>query len=266
MNIDRERETIAELRRIGVAIDRGVEGGRVLFRTPERHRGRAEPMGFRDRGKLRDLNYILTSLRSKATYRYKVTSPRREAHMVLDVRHLADARAADRLIEAAGLVGGVLLTMPETTLTLGVFGAARPYPPARFVGESAWRPLHRTLEAARRLEVLPEAAGGALRRACGMVEGSHAVLLTCAIEPGWVATLRPPLGATLFAVEPPGARGSGGLDPLLLAQPLDAVGPRIESRYDELAEACASARIIWHPLPNGTPLIHSLRECLDRRR
>ena len=91
----RDIATVARLRRIAVKIDRGVRAGKLHFRSPDQLAGRAEPMGLRGRGRIRDYHYILSELRNRATYRHQVTSQRRRAHLVLDIRDMADGGPRD---------------------------------------------------------------------------------------------------------------------------------------------------------------------------
>ena len=184
-------------------------------------------MGLRGRGRIRDYHYILSELRNRATYRHQVTSQRRRAHLVLDIRDMADGGPARRLIDAAIAVGGILLGMPETVVTVGFFGADRPIPTTAFVGIGDWFSLRRTVEAARKFRVNPWAGPGLLRQVCTTEDPAHAVLVTCYMTPSWLLTLRLEQGGTLIAVEPPAGDAVGMHDGLLVSQPVDALSIRM---------------------------------------
>ena len=253
-----DRETIRRVKRLALRIESGNRASAINFRSRQRFAGRAEPMGLNNRGRLRDYHFVLSALRERSTYRYKETAPRRQFLMVLDVRF-----PTKRLLEAAALVGGVVLAMDDTILYLGAFGSERPYPSTAFAGIDNWPSLVQRLDRVPKLRVASDAKAGRLRQACRMDEACHVVLVTHYLEPKWLSGLGLQHGGTLFAVEPSSWGAVGAEDAVLALGPAAAVQLRLEERYAELSEACRRQRIDMQMLAAQESLLTNMEQSLQ---
>jgi len=257
----RDRERWRRLRKLAFQIDLGTAPGMAHFRALLRFRGPGERMGLSDVGRLKDMNFVLSAIRERASFRRYEIAPRRLVTLVPDLRDLGDSVRDRRLIEAVELVGGVLLAMAATVVRLSPFGTRVLAPLEELDGAENWPRLRALVSAAADQPVDRLAGTGPLLRACAAAEGFHAVIVSYYLEPDQVRSLPRGMGSTLFLVEPgpdPLRLGRPGLgDPVLTGLPF-GLGPRLEERYKDLAQTCRACRIPIHRLRAGQPLLDEL--------
>jgi hypothetical protein len=242
------RELKRRIQKLAIKAELGDQPGMVHFRSLIRFEGPGDRAGLKDQGKIRDYLWVMSDVRDQEIYRRKEIAHKRRIHIVVDARDAADPRQGARVAEAALIVGGQALLTPGSAVTMTTFGTTRQVPTTAFEGEHDWPWFDAVLDRVSRLPVASSIGPGALRRAClGTEEPSYIVIVSSAIDPGWVESLNYPQGGSLVMVEfVPDALGQerGVLSDALLAhQPAYAIRNRIEDRNEALAAACHRIRI-----------------------
>jgi hypothetical protein len=257
------------LRRLGLRLTLGPRAG-----TNPRLRGllrflalRGDQAGQRTEGRLRDYLFVLSALKDSTLYRRREIMPLRRLHMVVDIRDFL-AGPSRRLLRGAELIGGVLLAMQGTRVSLSAWGARDAYPVQLFSGDAQWPWFCKVVAGMANLPIERWAPTGALQRAAVADEPAHVVLVTSWIEPPHIIGLQTPLGGSCFLVEPASSRFGprvGTADPLLSVQPASAADDRDADQYRALAHVCEQRRFDLHRLDGSGDLVDSLERALGDR-
>jgi hypothetical protein len=265
--IETDLDVWKRLRRLAIRIYFGPRAGtNPRLRSLLRFLGlRGDQSGQRTEGRLKDYLFVLSALKDRRLYRRREIAPLRRVHMVVDTRDLGEGQDY-RLLQAAELVGGLLLAMPGCRLSFTVWGAKSRYPTQVLGGEGQWPFLRRIVAAMGNIIADSKASAGALQRACAADEASHLVIVTPWVEPEHLRLLPVPFGGTCVLVRAKrswlGRHAVGVSDPLLVLQPPDAAHARDEDRLAQLSLVCQQRRIELLELPGRDAVMEELEEIL----
>ncbi|MEL6498371.1 MAG: hypothetical protein AAFZ67_08520 [Planctomycetota bacterium] len=259
------RELPRWLARHAIPIETGIAAGRVQYRSLEKMSGLADPMGVSGRGRLGDLNVLQTAIADRPTFRRREIAPTRRVLALIDLRAGDDRVATARLLAAAKLACGIVLAMPETTLTMTTVGTMQPAPPETFFSLEDYRSLHATLDTYGSLAPNARAHAGNVKRALGADPDAHALIVTHFWHDRLGYDFVGTLGTTMFLVQPKSYGFIGGIGAAGGAQGFYAGADRedvIDEMYSVLRDHLRARRVRSTLVPARPEIVTAMEQAL----